>query len=140
MSKNKRFNEFLYLEEVGVDKRERDELGVSDLGSAPVEFPREFCTGLFPLEFAEVTDIGVSSSKSMRRCVFERRLELARPVMISFDEFFCVSLIFSHHNKFSFHYCLSQQSRQNFKTFFCKHTNFTIVNSEHTSQLHRPWA
>ena len=54
----------------------------------------------------------------MRRCVFERRLELARPVMISFDEFFCVSLIFSHHNKFSFHYCLSQQSRQNFKTFF----------------------
>lgn len=79
------------LEEVGVDKRERDELGVSDLGSAPVEFPREFCTGLFPLEFAEVTDIGVSSSKSMRRCVFERRLELARPVMISFDEFFCVS-------------------------------------------------
>ena len=84
-------NEFLYLEEVGVDKRERDELGVSDLGSAPVEFPREFCTGLFPLEFAEVTDIGVSSSKSMRRCVFERRLELARPVMISFDEFFCVS-------------------------------------------------
>ena len=87
----KGFNEFLYLEEVGVDKRERDELGVSDLGSAPVEFPREFCTGLFPLEFAEVTDIGVSSSKSMRRCVFERRLELARPVMISFDEFFCVS-------------------------------------------------
>ena len=91
MSKNKIFNEFLYLEEVGVDKRERDELGVSDLGSAPVEFPREFCTCLFPLEFAEVTDIGVSSSKSMRRCVFERRLELARPVMISFDEFFCVS-------------------------------------------------
>ena len=102
---NKRFNKFLYLEEVGVDKRDREELGVSDLGSAPVElFPRELCTGLFPLEFAEVTDIGVSSSKSIRRCVFERRLELARPVMISFDEFFCVSLIFSHHKMFSFHY------------------------------------
>ena len=91
MSKTKDSNEFLYLEEVGVDKREREELGVSDLGSAVELFPREFCTGLFPLEFAEVTDIGVSSSKSMRRCVFERRLELARPVMISFDEFFCVS-------------------------------------------------
>ena len=71
-------------EEVGVDKREREELGVSDRGSAWAE-AAELPGGLLePL--ATTCATGVSSSKSIRRCVFERRLELVRPVMILIEE------------------------------------------------------
>jgi len=70
-------------EELGVDKRDREELGVSERGSAEEPPATEskyfgFCTCLLDLG----VDTGASSSKSMRRCVFERRLELVRPVMI----------------------------------------------------------
>ena len=69
-------------EELGVDKRDLEELGVSERGSAEPPAAESkyfgFCTCLLDLG----VDTGASSSKSMRRCVFERRLELVRPVMI----------------------------------------------------------
>jgi hypothetical protein len=77
------------LDEVGVDNLDREELGVSDLGPPPGAGNPEgsryfgFCTCLLDLEPDELVETGTgSSSKSMRRCVLERRLALVRPVII----------------------------------------------------------
>ena len=92
------------LDEVGVDKRDREELGVSDLGSAGNEASKYFgfCTCL--LDLAEVVETGASSSKSIRRCVLERRLALVRPVIIEKRNFASVD----HHKSSVISYGLFQ--------------------------------
>ena len=70
------------LEEAGVDSLDLDEVGVSERSTVSTYLG--FGTDLLALE-AEAGGVKSSSSESMSRCVFERRLELVRPLM------FCVN-------------------------------------------------
>lgn len=71
------------LEEAGVEIRDRDELGVSE--RSRVSKYLGFCTTLLPLEPKGVfAGTDSCSSESISRCVLERRLELARPLMTQF--------------------------------------------------------
>ena len=70
------------LEEVGVDRREREELGVSDRSNDSCRY-FGFRTAALLVRLLETgVVVSICSSESMRRCVLERRLALVRPVMI----------------------------------------------------------
>ncbi len=74
------------LEELGVDRRDREELGVSERSCDSRYFG--FCTLLLLLLRPEDTGVlavllfDSCSSASRRRCVFDRSLELVRPVIL----------------------------------------------------------
>ena len=74
------------LEEAGVERRDRDELGVSERCSTESKY-FGFCTFtvdarlLLPPPEGETPTVSCSS-ESIRRCVLDLRLELVRPVMI----------------------------------------------------------
>ena len=72
------------LEDAGVDNLDLDDVGVSLRGSKSTYLG--FVTDLLALEAVEAGGVTSDSSKSIKRCVLERRRELVRPLMI--DIFF----------------------------------------------------